>query len=94
MSTERDVALDTLNARRWRVAVLLSTVTVVVTCAFLVLVAYDRPVMSILLSPGVSVGIVLGSLMFLLAWVVTGVYVFWANRYYDPALRRLHSARS
>ena len=38
---------------------------------------------SILLSPGLSVGILLGGLVIVSAWVLSMIYVLWANKRYD-----------
>jgi uncharacterized membrane protein (DUF485 family) len=36
-----------------------------------------------------SLGILLGALVIVTAWLLTWVYVSWANRHYDAAVRRL-----
>jgi uncharacterized membrane protein (DUF485 family) len=79
--------VHSVEAGRSRMAFLLSAIVVMVTCVFLVLVAYFRPFMSQMVAPGWSLTIVLGALMFVLAWVVTGIYVFWANGYYKAVAR-------
>jgi uncharacterized membrane protein (DUF485 family) len=39
--------------------------------------------------PGLSVGVLLGALVIVAAWVLTWVYVRWANNHYDAHLRGL-----
>jgi uncharacterized membrane protein (DUF485 family) len=39
------------------------------------------------LVPGVSLGILLGALVIVASFLLTLVYVHWANRHYDPALK-------
>ena len=39
--------------------------------------------------PGLSLGILLGALVIVFAWVLTWTYVRWANTHYDAALRGL-----
>jgi uncharacterized membrane protein (DUF485 family) len=39
------------------------------------------------------VGIVLGALVIVAAWVLTWVYVRWTRRHYDPALAALRAHR-
>jgi len=41
----------------------------------------------------VSVGILLGAAVIVLAPVLTAVYVRWANRHYDPAVKELRRDR-
>jgi uncharacterized membrane protein (DUF485 family) len=88
--------LAALQAQRARVVTLLSIATVLVYFGFILLVAFAPRSLARLLAPGLSLGIVLGAAVIVLAWVFTAIYVRWANRYYDAALQRLrdeHAAR-
>jgi uncharacterized membrane protein (DUF485 family) len=44
-----------------------------------------------LVTTGLSWGILLGALVIVVAWALTGIYVRWANREYDAALDALRS---
>lgn len=81
-------ALRALARKRWRVALGLTVLMVMVYFGFILLVAWDKPFMARLLAPGLSIGIVLGALVIVAAWILTWVYVRWANRVYDPELAR------
>jgi uncharacterized membrane protein (DUF485 family) len=74
---------------RWRIAVTLTVVMVAIYFGFILLIAYDKPLMGRLLMPGLSIGIVLGALVIVLSWVLTWVYVRWANTHYDAGLDEL-----
>jgi uncharacterized membrane protein (DUF485 family) len=79
--------LRTLIAKRWRIGLALTAVMTVAYFAFILLVAFDKDTAGELILGGrVSVGIVLGALLIVLAPILTGVYVRWANRNYDPAV--------
>jgi len=56
---------------------------------FLLLVAYEKEWLGSLVTSGLSWGILLGALVILVAWAVTGVYIRLANRHYDTALDEL-----
>jgi uncharacterized membrane protein (DUF485 family) len=45
------------------------------------------------LVPGLSVGILLGALVILTAWGLTGIYIVWANGKYDRALHQLRGGK-
>ena len=93
MDEDRSRALIALAARRWRIA-LLSTAGMLVTYfGFVLLVAYDKPLLGQTLTPGLSLGILLGAVVILVAWALTGLYVRWANRIYDPELKRVRGLR-
>jgi uncharacterized membrane protein (DUF485 family) len=81
--------LRSLDAARWRVALSLTLAMVVVYFGFLLLVAYGRPVLAVQLVPGLSLGILLGALVIVATWVLTWIYVRWANRHYDPRVAAL-----
>jgi len=85
--------LHALARRRWRVAITLTLLVVMVYFGFVLLVAYNKPLMGRLLSPGLSVGILLGAGVIVAAWFLTLVYVRWANRVYDRELHRLAGPR-
>jgi uncharacterized membrane protein (DUF485 family) len=56
---------------------------------FIALVAFGRALLAVQLLPGLSVGILLGALVIVASWILTGVYVRWANNVYDPAVQAL-----
>ena len=80
--------LEALAAARWRVAAVLTAGTLISYFGFILLVAFDKPLMGKLLGPGLSLGILLGALVIVSAWVLTGIYVWWANNHYDKALHQ------
>ena len=92
--TNNHEALRALARKRWRVALGLTSLMVLVYFGFILLVAWDKPFMGRLLSPGLSIGVVLGALVIVAAWILTWVYVRWANRVYDPELERTRGGGS
>jgi len=80
-----------LSARRWRVAASLTLAMVTVYFGFILLVAFRPSTLATSLGEGLSLGIVLGALVILAAWLLTLVYVRWANTHYDPALAALRT---
>jgi uncharacterized membrane protein (DUF485 family) len=43
--------------------------------------------------PGLSLGILLGALVIVAAWVLIWIYVRWANRHYDIAVDAIRRQR-
>jgi uncharacterized membrane protein (DUF485 family) len=85
------MSLASLSRQRWRIAMALSIIMVVVYFGFVLLIAYDKPGMGSLLAPGLSLGIVLGALVIVASWIVTWVYVRWANDHLDRRIGELRS---
>ena len=75
-----------VDASRRRVAGALTLAMMVIYFGFILLVAYAKPFLSQLVVPGLSLGILLGALVIVAAWVLIWVYVRWANRHYDTAI--------
>jgi uncharacterized membrane protein (DUF485 family) len=84
-----DAALESLAARRLRVALGLTGAMLVVYFGFILLIAFAKDFMGRSLTEGLSVGMTLGVLVILATWVLTWTYVRWANRVYEPELARL-----
>jgi len=87
--SEQQQRLRVLASTQWKIAVSLTGVMVAVYFGFILLVAYQKPLLGRLLVPGLSLGILLGALVIVAAWALTWVYVWWANTRYDEELRRL-----
>ena len=94
MNTTKSVALlesaefKHLVARRWRATAILTAVLFIIYYGFILLVATNKPLLATRLGSG-TLGILLGVLVIVLSWVITAAYVVWANRHYDPEVRRL-----
>ena len=69
-----------LPPRPQGLAFVLSVVTLLMYCGFILLVAYDKPLLGSTLVPGLSWGILLGALVIVAAWVLTLIYVVVSNR--------------
>jgi uncharacterized membrane protein (DUF485 family) len=86
--TQRD-DLRRLDAARRRVAGILTVMMMVFYFGFILLIAYDKPLLATVIAPGLSLGILLGALVIVAAWLLILVYVRWANRHYDAAVAGL-----
>jgi uncharacterized membrane protein (DUF485 family) len=89
MTDERHERLRVLAAKQWRIALTLTGAMIAVYFGFILLVAYQRPLLGRLVMPGLSIGILLGAMVILATWLLTWFYVRWANSHYDDALRGL-----
>jgi uncharacterized membrane protein (DUF485 family) len=87
-----DALFIEMARRRWRVSLLLTLAMIALYFGFILLVAYNKPLLGRLVMPGLSLGVLLGALVIVLSWILTWIYVSWANRHYDPALKA-HRAR-
>ena len=82
-------ALEAVSAARWRVAMSLTVAMMVAYFGFILLIAFNKPLLGSIIVPGLSLGMLLGALVIVIAWAVTWVYIRWANAHYDSSVDRL-----
>lgn len=95
--------LHAIAAKRWRIAIWLSVLMLIVYFGFILLVAFNKPLLATTIAtvtvaagtstPGLSLGILLGALVIVCAWVLTMVYTWWANTKYDQEIHDLAHLR-
>jgi uncharacterized membrane protein (DUF485 family) len=78
-----------LVARRWRVSLVLTASLFLLYYGYVLLVATNKPLLASRIGETTTLGIVLGAAVIVGAWVLTAVYVVWANRSYDTEVKRL-----
>ena len=81
--------IEAVSAARWRVATTLTGCMMAVYFGFILLVAYNKPLLGTRVATGLSLGMLLGVSVILVAWVLIWIYVRWANTHYDASLERL-----
>jgi uncharacterized membrane protein (DUF485 family) len=78
-----------LVSRRRAVAVVLTVAMLVVYFGFILLLAFSRESLATPLGEHLTLGIPVGLGVILIAWLLTGIYVAWANGRYDAAVEAL-----
>jgi uncharacterized membrane protein (DUF485 family) len=81
-----------LIAGRWRVSLVLTTCLFVLYYGYILLIALNRSLVSERMGGSVPIGIPLGAAVIGGSWLLTAAYVVWANRHYDPEVRRLRES--
>jgi uncharacterized membrane protein (DUF485 family) len=87
--SEKRRALEALARAQWRLALSLTAAMMAVYLGFMLLVAWAKPVLGTILAPGLSLGLLLGALVIVSAWVLIWIYVRWANSHYDAVVTSL-----
>ena len=100
---DSEARLHAVAAKRWRIAIWLSVIMLIAYFGFVLLVAFNKPLLSTILmtvtnsagvvGPALSLGILLGALVIVFAWVLTMIYVNWANTKYDHEIHELAHLR-
>jgi uncharacterized membrane protein (DUF485 family) len=82
----RDPEFHSLMRKKTTVSIILTLATMADYYGFIFLIAFDKSVLARKISENVTLGIPIGIGVIVLSCVFTGVYVWWANREYDPAV--------
>jgi uncharacterized membrane protein (DUF485 family) len=77
--THRAVEANARARAHRRVAFGILAVNSVLYVTLILLIAFDKQLLARLVAPGLSLAIVLGSVVTIAAWLLTLVYVRWAN---------------
>lgn len=78
-----------LVRKRWAVSLLMTLIMLVIYIGFLLVVAFDKNLLAIKLGAYLPWAIPVGISVIFSAWVLTGIYVFWANNSYDNQVQDL-----
>jgi uncharacterized membrane protein (DUF485 family) len=89
--SDRLRSLRALANQRWRVSLWLTGAMMFVYFGFILLVAFNKELMGKTLVPGLSIGILLGALTIVTAWLLIYIYVRWTNNNYDDQLEDLRN---
>ncbi len=76
-------------AKRWTVSILLTAVLFVLYYGYILLIGYDKDFLKTKIGEVTTLGIPLGVGVIVGAWVLTAIYVVWANKTHDVEVDRL-----
>jgi uncharacterized membrane protein (DUF485 family) len=80
-----------LARQKTLVSAVLTIVMLVVYLGYIGLLAFAPQVLATRVSRGISLGIPLGIGVIIVAWILTGIYVRWANTRYDELVARVRA---
>ncbi|HQR29130.1 MAG TPA: DUF485 domain-containing protein [Anaeromyxobacteraceae bacterium] len=80
-----------LVKRRWSVSMVMLALLFVGYYGFILLVAGNKEFVAQKVGEATTLAIPLGVAVIVFAWLLTAIYVAWANRSYDPEVERLRN---
>jgi uncharacterized membrane protein (DUF485 family) len=86
-----DEDFKALSSQKNTISIILTILELLLYFGFIGLIAFNKPFLAQKLSEGsattigipIAVGTILGS------WVLTGIYIFWANSKYDSEVKKV-----
>ena len=91
--SDSHVHLTRVAAARWRLALILTAIMTLTYVGFILLIAFNKPLLGTILMPGLSLGILLGVVLIVIAWALILIYVRWTNTHYDTTVAAVRRAR-
>lgn len=80
---------EALVSTRFKVAGVLTVIMLGIYYGFILILAFDKEIFSVKIGEHMNLWIPIGIGVILSAWVLTGVYVAWANSKYDSMVKEL-----
>jgi len=80
-----------LTSQKNSISVFLTIVELVLYFGFIALIAYNKPFLAQKMSEGgaATIGIPIAVGTIVLSWVLTGIYIWWANAKYDEMVKKI-----
>jgi uncharacterized membrane protein (DUF485 family) len=76
-----------LIRKRVAFATVMTLVMLGIYYGFILVLAFDKELWSTKVGEHMTLGIPVGLIVILSAWIMTGIYVSWANKTYDDSVR-------
>lgn len=91
--TTQDILMDkdfkTLCSQKNTISVILTVAELVVYFGFIALIAYNREFLATKISGAITMGIPIAIGAIFMSWILTGVYIRWANQKYDAMVKKV-----
>ena len=86
-----DPEFKELARQKNKVSLILTITELVLYFGFIALIAYNKPFLAKKISEGsaITIGIPIAVGVIILSWVLTGIYIYWANNTYDEMVKRV-----
>jgi uncharacterized membrane protein (DUF485 family) len=89
LSVTETSAFKKLVKNRWAFSIIMTILIMFVYFGFILVIAFNKKLLSSKISSKLTLGIPVGIGIILFAWILTGIYVYWANKYYDQAVEEI-----
>ena len=80
---------NTLSSQKNTISIILTILELVLYFGFIALIAFNKPFLASKFSGAITVGIPIAVGTIVLSWVLTGIYIRWANAKYDVLVKKV-----
>jgi uncharacterized membrane protein (DUF485 family) len=84
-----DSDFQSLSSQKNSISVILTILELVLYFGFIALIAFKKPFLATKISGAISIGIPIAVGTIFFSWVLTGIYIRWANSKYDVLVKKV-----
>jgi len=84
-----DEDFQSLSSQKNSISLILTILQLVLYFGFIALIAFNKPFLASKMSGAISIGIPIAVATIFLSWVLTGIYIRWANSKYDVLVKKV-----
>jgi len=84
-----DDDFKTLSRQKNRISIILTILELILYFGFIALIAFNKPLLSKKISGAITLGIPIAILTIIFSWILTGIYIKWANSNYDVLVKKV-----
>ena len=86
-----DEDFKSLTSQKNTISIILTILELFLYFGFIALIAFNKPFLAQKLNEGgaTTIGIPIAVGTIILSWVLTGIYIFWANTKYDGLVKKI-----
>jgi uncharacterized membrane protein (DUF485 family) len=85
----QDPDFKELSSKKNSVSITLAILELIAYFGFIFLIAFKKEFLATDVSPSITIGIPIGIGVIVLSWILTGIYVRWANQKYDILVEKV-----
>lgn len=74
---------------KWRVSLILTFAMLAIYFGFILLIAFNKPFLATPIGHNLTLGLPVGIGVLISAWILTGIYTYWANRHHDSRISKI-----
>ncbi|HLB25537.1 MAG TPA: DUF485 domain-containing protein [Nitrospirota bacterium] len=78
-----------LSSKKNSISITLTVLELIAYFGFIFLIAFNKEFLAQDISPSITIGIPIGIGVIVFSWVLTGIYVRWANSKYDALVEKV-----
>jgi uncharacterized membrane protein (DUF485 family) len=84
-----DADFKTLSRQKKTISIILTILQLLLYFGFIALIAFNKPFLASKFSGAITIGIPIAVGTIFLSWVLTGIYIRWANTRYDVLVKKV-----